>query len=252
MTQEQKAKAYDRALKYAMIYYTNGSENMKMMMKTCFPVLVEENEDEKIKKSLIHLVHLYGGEFGMIDANTSVEKAVSWIEKQDEQKSQRMISAEAKEAMYDKPTDLEVFINELSKQFPDVSFAKLSRIAMRVAKWAKPTDEEMKELLRTEYEKGRADTIAEMQKSTWSEEDEKRFKSCLNILQAKGLIGVTETINTKWLKSLKERVQLKQEWSEEDECYMTECINAIATKDGWSFEEKRKMKHWLKSLKERL
>ena len=121
--------------------------------------------------------------------------------------SQRMVSAEAKEAMYDKPTDLEIFINELSKQFPDVSFAKLSRIAVRVAKWAKPTDEEMKELLRTEYEKGRADTIAEMQKSTWSEEDE---------------------------------------------CYMAECINAIATKDGWSFEEKRKTKHWLKSIKERL
>ena len=41
-------------------------------------------------------------------------------------------------------------------------------------------------------------------------------------------------------------------WSEEDECYMSECINAIATKDGWSFEEKRKTKHWLKSLKQRV
>ena len=27
------------------------------------------------------------------------------------------------------------FISELSKQFPEVSFAKLSRIAVRVAKW---------------------------------------------------------------------------------------------------------------------
>lgn len=31
--------------------------------------------------------------------------------------------------------DLEEYINELSKQFPEVSFAKLSRIAVRVAKW---------------------------------------------------------------------------------------------------------------------
>lgn len=31
--------------------------------------------------------------------------------------------------------DLGEYINELSKQFPDVSFAKLSRIAVRVAKW---------------------------------------------------------------------------------------------------------------------
>ena len=75
---------------------------------------------------------------------------------------------ESKVIVERKPANLEKFINELSKQFPDVSFAKLSRIAVRVAKWAKPTDEEMKELLRTEYEKGRADTIAEMQKKLLS------------------------------------------------------------------------------------
>lgn len=31
--------------------------------------------------------------------------------------------------------DLSDYINELSKQFPEVSFAKLSRIAVRVVKW---------------------------------------------------------------------------------------------------------------------
>ena len=41
-----------------------------------------ESEEERIRKSLIRLVHLYGGEFGMIDANTSVEKALTWLEKQ--------------------------------------------------------------------------------------------------------------------------------------------------------------------------
>ena len=38
-----------------------------------------------------------------------------------------------------------------------------------------PTDEEMVEALRTEYEKGRADAIAEMQKE-WSEEDETKLR----------------------------------------------------------------------------
>ena len=33
--------------------------------------------------------------------------------------------------------DLGEYINELSKQFPEVSFAKLSRIAVRVANWQK-------------------------------------------------------------------------------------------------------------------
>jgi len=35
------------------------------------------------------------------------------------------------------PIYLDEYINELSKQFPEVSFAKLSRIAVRVAKWLK-------------------------------------------------------------------------------------------------------------------
>ena len=47
------------------------------------------------------------------------------------------------------------------------------------------------------------------QKSAWSEEDEERLKSCLNILQAKGIMGVTETVNTKWLKSLKDKCTWK-------------------------------------------
>lgn len=34
------------------------------------------------------------------------------------------------------------YINKLSKQFPEVSFAKLSRIAVRVAKWQKKQDKE--------------------------------------------------------------------------------------------------------------
>ena len=42
--------------------------------------------------------------------------------------------------------DLGEYINELSKQFPEVSFAKLSRIAVRVAKWQKKQDQSTIEL----------------------------------------------------------------------------------------------------------
>lgn len=43
------------------------------------------------------------------------------------------------DSMQEEPVseDLGEYINELSKQFPEVSFAKLSRIAVRVAKWQK-------------------------------------------------------------------------------------------------------------------
>lgn len=78
------------------------------------------------------------------------EAGYEWSEETHELKkiSQRMVSAEAKEALYDKPTD-----------------------------------EEMKELLRTEYEKGRADAYCEVKayayKREWREEDEKKTKELL-------------------------------------------------------------------------
>ena len=57
-----------------------------------------------------------------------------------------------------------------------------------------------------------AKAILERQKqksSNWNEEDEARLQSCINILQvqAKGFMGITETINTKWLKSIKNRIK---------------------------------------------
>ena len=42
--------------------------------------------------------------------------------------------------------DLGDYINKLSKQFPEVSFAKLSRIAVRVAKWQKQQIEKAMDL----------------------------------------------------------------------------------------------------------
>lgn len=99
-----------------------------------------ENEDEKMRKKIIAALHR-----DEYMTEEEIDECVAWLEKQGEKKPQRMISAEAKEALYDKPT--------------------------------------------------------------WSEYDEERFQYCLDILRAKGLMGATETINTKWLKSLKERLK---------------------------------------------
>ena len=44
------------------------------------------------------------------------------------------------------------------------------------------------------------------QKPAWSEDDEKRLQSCINILKAKSLMGKVDTANTMWLKSLKQRI----------------------------------------------
>jgi len=93
----------------------------------------------------------------------------------------------------------------------------------------------------------------------WSEEDEKRLQSCLNILQAKGIMGATETINTKWLKSLKDRVQSppKQEWSEEDENAIHVLKDIVKhsneiNENIYTMPLKEKLYDWLKSLKDRV
>lgn len=84
----------------------------------------------------------------------------------------------------------------------------------------KPSDEEIKETLRTEYEKGRADVIVEMQKPTWSEEDEEIVEALddytknLDIFFSKIKVGDKDILSVEfrekvqhWLKTLKCRVQ---------------------------------------------
>ena len=84
--------------------------------------------------------------------------------------------------------------------------------------WIPAQAKKIKHLIETIKERGLA-----QQKSAWSEEDEKRLQSCLNILQAKGIMGVTETVNTKWLKSLKERYAWKP--SDEQIRYLQAVVN---------------------------
>ena len=65
------------------------------------------------------------------------------------------------------------------------------------------TDEGMIEALRTEYEKGRADAIAEMQKPVWSEEDKDYLHNINAAVNFYFDEGYAEKVNS-WLKVLKE------------------------------------------------
>lgn len=140
----------------------------------------------------------------------------------------------------------------------------------------KPTDEDMKEALRTEYEKGRADAFVQMQKE-WSEEDEKMVKCCEIALEAFEKLGkntqgfphenyfeldeekIYPSEVNRWLKFLSP--QPKQEWGEEDEV-MINRIRSIVEKYAFSQsavdvngdlceKEYIDTDNWLKSLKER-
>ena len=68
------------------------------------------------------------------------------------------------------------------------------------------TDKEMKELLHTEYEKGRADTIAEMQKPAWSNNEKLMLADIIEATERSNIF--TEDYQRElvdWLKTLKQR-----------------------------------------------
>lgn len=92
----------------------------------------------------------------------------------------------------------------------------------------KPTDNDMKEALRTEYEKGRADAIAEFRKE-WSEEDESILQGIwdeilANKHDAKEYEWKTYDKFLDWLKSLKDRVQPKVELTQLDKIILEAAI----------------------------
>ena len=114
-------------------------------------------------------------------------------------------------------------------QFFDNGFSKYEMLAwLEKQGEQKPSDEDMKEALQTEYEKGRADAIAEMRKG-WSEKEK---QMCADIIEAIKRSGIFKEAYKRelvdWLKSIKNRVipQSKQEWSEEDE-------NIISDTEVW-------------------
>lgn len=77
----------------------------------------------------------------------------------------------------------------------------------------KPTDKEMKTLLRTEYEKGRADAIAEIQNPAWSEEDESYLNTTIAYLKDAKEFKKTAENCINWLKSLRPQ----NRWKPSDE-----------------------------------
>jgi hypothetical protein len=83
MTPEQKAKAYDEALKLASAAHKDEDKHLKATLERIFPEL-KENEDERIRKLLISgMKHLtYTAE---TFASIPIKDVIDWLEKQGEQ-----------------------------------------------------------------------------------------------------------------------------------------------------------------------
>ena len=63
------------------------------------------------------------------------------------------------------------------------------------------------EWMRGMYDGLHGKTKKEAEKSKWTDEDEERLQSCIITLQGNSHIRGVDTIDTKWLKSLKQRME---------------------------------------------
>ena len=81
---------------------------------------LRESEDERIINAIIGILK----NSNAIDINVSQERMFAWLEKQKEQKP-----AEWSE-------DFDKEVENIHKRYPEVSFAKLTRIAYHFSKWA--------------------------------------------------------------------------------------------------------------------
>ena len=81
MTQEEKARAYDEALKCAKMYYKENKDYNAGFLPIIFPELAK-SEDEMIREAIIGIIK----NSNIIDINVSEEKMIAYLEKQKEQK----------------------------------------------------------------------------------------------------------------------------------------------------------------------
>ena len=218
---EEKAKRYDEAIaKGKQIQntpYTAHWDIMKEVVEHLFPEL-KESEDERIRKALIKLVKKAGEGYENVIDGVSLEKAISWLEKQGEQPKKNDVCNNCdQQGSCVSPCPMKLVEKQGEQKLADNVEPKF-----RIGDEIKTTNEEPLTITKIN-EKGywsgdlficdfnNSDNweLVE-QKPAWSEEDEKQLNDIIELLP-----DLSNRHN--WLKSLKDRVQPKQEWSEEDE-----------------------------------
>ena len=128
MTEKEKLEKIKRladAMYNKMAYLTSDTRPIRQEMEDYHNFIVHEyNKDEQVDKPIDFEQELYNY-FGQVKDFTLCMRIAKRFYDMGKN-SQEPVSG-----------DLGEYINELSKQFQEVSFAKLSRIAVSVAKWQK-------------------------------------------------------------------------------------------------------------------
>ena len=226
MTQEEKAKAYDRALEIAKAWYKLDNNDLSNDdLETLFPEL-KESEDERIRKELIVWLKNSEGQTLPIDRYNA---ALAWLEKQGEQKASYTTivetgngginalvtrelsnSCDYEEKPVIKMKSPEESLGISSKEYNDI-------VNDCLYGEQKPTNSYCQEHCKGYQETGKCfadgdcrDKREAERKSAWSEEDEvkiNRIVACLENLNVADNDILLKDVD--WLKSLRPQLQWK-------------------------------------------
>ena len=87
MTDKEKVKAYDEALKKASAAYKDEDKHLKATLERIFPEL-NKNKDEMVKTAILNHLKIMWGNCQDDICGVHVEDAIAWLEKQGEQTKQ--------------------------------------------------------------------------------------------------------------------------------------------------------------------
>ena len=254
-----------------------------------FPEL-RESEDEKIRKAIIGTLPKYGylpqTTIKVEDALAWVEKQgeqkQEWSE-EDDYNLQCMIAkvtSDIQKGNVGRNNELIDWLKSIKErvqpqpkqEWSEEDKEMLDRIDDSLEAYATKVrsekDYELEEILKEEQSwlYSLKDRILPQPMQEWSEEDEKKRNLLINILNVNHPNGYfkanpantlnMEAIHTEelvsWLKSIKEKVQPKQEWSDEDEFRLNRTVENIELLNDANGDILFKDIEWLKSLKNRL
>ena len=185
-------KAYKDALKRAKKLYEQGT--ITESLSYVFPEL-RGSEDEKIRKSLIEMVHDTTGDELWVDYNIHKEDALAWLEKQGEQHSAirwydvSLIPQEMEELLVEWDSE-DATWHEIAFYHADTkTFWNGTRQVENVTRWCYIDDIIEKQAL----------------KPKWSEEDEELLQHCCGAVAAADYYTLEDKEEMEnWLKSLKQ------------------------------------------------
>ena len=193
MTQEEKAKAYDEALKIARCWLNDPQTiqdcnyTIEDAIQNIFPEL-KESEDERIRKGLIEALKTSKtiGELKFTLPEPTREECIAYLEKQKEQKPdvkdpfsnanfvRGYESGYADAKREQKPMEIHIDNPNIQKFDPDVKVTTSDSSA---------DGKELLYVCNKSYKIGYRDGVASVKPAEWSEEDEDMLNSCISSIE---------------------------------------------------------------------